>query len=95
MTKARKPTPKGVAEQTPEHVERMMRLYVLVLRTRGRTQATTLEEFYGFRPSDVTIMYLQKHGVKRGLWFRLKNGRAVRAHGRLSGKPRIPSAVRQ
>ena len=58
-----------------------MRAYFLVLRTRGRTEAQTEEEFYGFCARDVLEMHYQKKGPSRGFWFRLKDGRAINAFG--------------
>ncbi len=62
-------------------VRNAMRAYFLVLRTRGRTEAQTEEEFYGFCAQDVVEMHYQKKGPSRGLWFRLKGGRAINAFG--------------
>jgi hypothetical protein len=58
-----------------------MRAYFLVLWARRRTEAQTEEEFYGFLPEDVIEMHYRKKGPSRGLWFRLKDGRAFNAFG--------------
>jgi len=62
-------------------VRGVMRAYFLVLRTRGRTEAQTDEEFYGFCAEDVLEMHYQRKGPSRGLWFRLKDGRIINAFG--------------
>lgn len=62
-----------------------MRAQFLILRRKGKARASSDEEFYGFRPEDVVEMYSRKHGVaKRGLWYRLKDGRVIDALGRPS-----------
>jgi hypothetical protein len=71
-------------KQQPEParmVRNAMRAYFLVLRTRGKTEAQTEEEFYGFRARDVVEMHFQEKGPNRGVWFRLKDGRAINAFG--------------
>ena len=50
----------------------------------GATEAATPEEFYGFTVEDVVCVHLQMHGMGKGVWLRLKDGRVFDAVGRPS-----------
>jgi hypothetical protein len=43
----------------------------------GQTTATTAEEYFGFRHTEVVKVHTHKQGVGNGLWFRLRCGRVV------------------
>ncbi len=80
----------------PESIVRnAMRAYFLVLRTRGRTEAQTEEEFYGFCAQDVVEMHFREKGPSRGVWFRLKDGRAINAFGEDPKQGAFPLCRRQ
>jgi hypothetical protein len=66
-----------------------MRGHVDELRTKGKTQAREPEEFYGFRAEDVSEMHFHKHGIGRGVWYRIKDGRVIDAVGKPSEPDRI------
>lgn len=42
---------------------------------RARSRAASAEEYFGFAPHDVSDIHLHKHGIGRGVWFRLRDGR--------------------
>lgn len=65
-----------------------MRRQFLHLRRKRKTRARSPQEFYGFRAEDVSEIYLRKHGIGRGLWFRLKDGRVIDALGKPSERDR-------
>jgi len=75
-----------------EHLHQMARETMsapfLRQRNAGTTRARGPEELYGFRPEDVAEMYLHKHGVGRGVWFRLKDDRVIDAQGKPSERDR-------
>ncbi len=53
------------------------------LMERGKNRgAGSPEEFYGFQPDDVIEMHFHRHGVGRGVWYRLKDGRVIDALGK-------------
>jgi len=66
-----------------------MRAHLQELRVTGKTKAEQPEEFYGFHPEDVAEMHFHKHGVGRGVWYRLKDGRVIDAIGKASEPDRI------
>lgn len=70
------------AEQLHQMARENMSAHFVALRNASRTRARSLEEFYGFRPEDVAALHLHKHGVGRGVWFRLKDGRVVDGYGK-------------
>ncbi|MBZ5635090.1 MAG: hypothetical protein LAO55_18360 [Acidobacteriia bacterium] len=43
----------------------------------GHTTASTPEDYFGFRPSQVAGIHFHKTGIGEGLWFRLRCGRVV------------------
>jgi hypothetical protein len=65
-----------------------MRAHFVVLKIQGKADTSTPEEFYGFKPADVSEMHFRKRGAGRGLWFRLKDGRVIDAFGRRSRRAR-------
>jgi hypothetical protein len=92
MTAVRKtPTGRGrnvSAEEIRDIAQEAMRRQFEHLRKRGKAQASTPEEFYGFGPGDVIAVYAHKHGEGNGMWLRLKDGRVVD----YLGKPSQPGA---
>lgn len=40
-------------------------------------RASTPEEFFGFHSSHVRTVHFHKHGVGKGIWFRLRCGRVI------------------
>lgn len=58
---------------------RIMHECFLRAQTTIPTRATTAEEFYGFKPSDIRIIHHEKHVMtekpQRGIWFRLHDYR--------------------
>lgn len=77
------------AEQMQQMARENMGAHFVVLRNAGRTRARNPEEFYGFRPEDVAALHLHKHGVGRGVWFRLKDGRVIDAYGKPAERDRV------
>ena len=89
MVNVKKPHVQAQRPKPAQMVGRAMRAHFLVLRTQGRTAAArTAEEFYGFRARDVIEMHFEKRGPGRGLWFRLKDGRVVKAVGKSARRAR-------
>ena len=46
------------------------------------TNTVDAEQFYGFHCNQVETVHLHKHGVGKGCWFRLKDGRVFDWLGR-------------
>src|SRR5260370_41088690 len=65
-----------------------MREHFQALRSKGRTDVRTPEEFYGFTPKHVAEIHFHKQGFGRGVWYRLKDGRVIDALGKLSERDR-------
>ena len=75
-------------------IKRMMRAYFVVLRTFGKTGASTPEAFYGFHARDVSEIHFYKAGFGRGVWYRLKDGRVLDSLGRPARRDRVAYAMR-
>jgi len=76
-------------EQLHQMARETMSAHFLRLRDAGKTRASGPEAFYGFQPEDVAEMFLHKHGVGRGVWFRLKDARVIDAQGKPSEPDRV------
>jgi hypothetical protein len=64
-------------------VWKAMQEHFASLCSKGRTgDAATPQEFYGFQPEDVAELHFHQHGVGRGVWYRLKDGRVIDALGK-------------
>ena len=72
------------ADQMLKMVGQNMAAHFALLHKTGRSRARCPEEFYGFRPEDVVELHLYKQGFGRGVWFRLRDGRVIDAHGKPS-----------
>lgn len=75
-------------DQMQQMARENMNAHFALLRGAGKTPARSPEEFYGFRPEDVAEMHLRKHGVGRGIWFRLKDERVIDVNGKPSAPER-------
>jgi hypothetical protein len=72
------------AEQMHQMAFDNMRAHFVLLHRAGRTRARSPEEFYGFRPDDVSESHLHKQGFGRGVRFRLRDGRVIDVYGKAS-----------
>jgi hypothetical protein len=88
MKPARREQPSFQAGKIRWMAHASMRAYFVVLKTNGKTRASTPETFYGFQAADVLEMYFHKRGSGNGLWYRLKDGRIIDALGKPSRRAR-------
>lgn len=84
MAKDNQNVPLGEIETKLQKIERTMRTYFLVARTMGRTSAATPEEFYKFKASEVSELYVYMKGVGGGAWYWLNDDRVYHGTGRPS-----------
>jgi hypothetical protein len=90
MTSHAQPRQRMIPDDELHEVAReTMQAHLHRLRVTGKTEAHEPEEFYGFRAEDVTEMHFHKHGIGRGVWYRLKDGRVIDAIGKPSEPDRI------
>jgi hypothetical protein len=88
MKTARRSQPGLPAGKIRRMARASMRAHFVVLKTHGKTRASTPETFYGFQAADVLEMYFHKRGSGEGLWYRLRDGRIIDALGKPSQRAR-------
>lgn len=83
----------GETETKLQKVERAMRAYFMVARTMGKTSAATPEEFYKFKASEVSELYVHMNGFGGGIWYWLNDDRVYDGTGEASAGIRELYAV--
>ena len=77
------PHRQATVRQRPMHdiAADSMHMWFDHIRKKGETDALSPEQFYGFRAEDVAEIHFRKHGIGRGFWYRLNDGRVFDGHG--------------